>query len=112
MESSQPPPTQMPRIIEMVGFGICSIASSAPSKAAAYSFPCSLLLRWAGKSLMSAPAENALSPAPRRMTTLTPASCASWVGGVPQQPPRLEVYGVVLIGTVEGEGGDAVLDGN
>ena len=77
MESSQPPPTQMPRIMQMTGFGICSMASSAPSKASAYSRARSLLLRCAGKSLMSAPAENALSPAPVRMTTRTPSSAPS-----------------------------------
>ena len=102
----------MPRIIEMVGLGICSTASSAPSKAAAYSFPCSLLLRWAGKSLMSAPAGERPLACAAQDDHFDAGVLRELGGGVPQQPPRLEIYGVVLIGTVEGEGGDAVLDGN
>ena len=65
IESSQPPPTQIPRIIEIVGTDNASIASRAPSKAFEYILAVSESFLCVSKSLISAPAENDFSPSPK-----------------------------------------------
>ena len=62
--NSQPPPAANPRIIEITGVPISATVSSRPSTAALYTRPLVESLRCCSKSLMSAPAEKASSPAP------------------------------------------------
>ena len=45
MDSSQPPPTQKPLIMQMVGLDMASMVSMAPSKASAYTLALVELLR-------------------------------------------------------------------
>ena len=71
MDSSHPPPTQKPLIIQMVGLDMASMVSIAPSNASAYTLALAESFRYDSKSLMSAPAENAASPAPVNTTTFT-----------------------------------------
>ena len=72
--SSQPPPAAKPRIMDMTGVPISATVSSSPSTAALYTRPLVESLRCCSKSLMSAPAEKASSPAPAITTQRTSRS--------------------------------------
>ncbi len=74
--SSQPPPTASPRTAAMTGIGIVVNALRQTARLSLYSAASAALMRVFGNSLMSAPAANALSPAPRSTTARSPDSPA------------------------------------
>ena len=73
--SSHPPPSANPLTAAMTGFPSRSIRSNTPCPSSACALPASGVS--VESSLMSAPATNAFSPAPVRMTTRTASSACS-----------------------------------
>src|SRR4029453_13083097 len=74
---SSPPPTQMPWICAISGWRQSASACAVVCMTLPYSIACALFARAVANSPMSFPGENALSPAPRRITQRTPSSSDS-----------------------------------
>src|SRR2546430_1576794 len=75
--TSSPPPTQTPWIIATIGCRHRAIAPIVASSTAPYFFALFAFLRVVSNSEMSAPAANALSPAPRITTQRRALSASS-----------------------------------
>ena len=104
-----PPPAAMPFTAMTTGFWPAASREIAPCR-----YVVSSLIRMpirsglSAKSLTSPPAQNAL-PAPVITMQRTARSSSASSAGVEQVAPERQVQGVVGVGPIERDGGDAVL---